>query len=205
MLFGSPRKLALSDHFSIIYKGLEVKRVTEFKYLGIIFDEILSWNEHVKSIVSKAGKRIGQLGRVRRYITSHSANTVYLSMIRPLLEYSTGVWTNCGKVNSNNLETLQKRAARVVTSLPRSDPALRCLKWTPLEERREDNVYKLVKKSIKGQCPQYFKNYFNFNRDVCSRITRQSNLLHLPTVKSNIVKGSFYYHGCKVFNQRISI
>ena len=37
------------------------KRVTEFKYLGVVFDEHLSWNEHVKAILSKAGRRVGLL------------------------------------------------------------------------------------------------------------------------------------------------
>ena len=40
-------------------------RVTEFKYLDVIFDELLSWNEHVKEIVSKAGRQVALLGRVR--------------------------------------------------------------------------------------------------------------------------------------------
>ena len=52
-------------------------RVTEFKYLGVIFDEHLSWNEHVKEIVSKAGRQVALLGRVRCYITTQSANAIF--------------------------------------------------------------------------------------------------------------------------------
>ena len=52
-------------------------RVTEFKYLGVIFDELLSWNEHVKEIVSKAGRQVALLGRVRCYITIQSANAIF--------------------------------------------------------------------------------------------------------------------------------
>ena len=53
------------------------KRFTEFKYLGVIFDEHLSWNQHVKEIASKAGRLVGLLGRVRHYITTHSANAIF--------------------------------------------------------------------------------------------------------------------------------
>ena len=38
--------------------GPAIKCVTEFNYLGVIFDEHLSWNEHVKEIVSKTGRRV---------------------------------------------------------------------------------------------------------------------------------------------------
>ena len=59
--------------------------------------------------LSKAGRRVGLLGRVRRYITTSSANATFLSMIRPTSEYCAGVWGCCGEVNSGILETLQKR------------------------------------------------------------------------------------------------
>ena len=76
MLFGTSQRLAKFDQFSVSVNGSTIKRVTEFKYLGVIFDEHLSWNEHVKESVSKAGRRVGLLGRVRRYITTHSANAI---------------------------------------------------------------------------------------------------------------------------------
>ena len=52
-------------------------RVTEFNYLGVIFDEHRSWNEHVKEIVSKAGRQVAMLGRVSWYITIQSANAIF--------------------------------------------------------------------------------------------------------------------------------
>ena len=32
------------------------------------------------------------------------------------------------------------------------------------------------------------------------RSTRQSKLLHLPAVRTEVAKRSFYYHGCTVYN-----
>ena len=40
MLFGTSQRLSVSVN------GSTIKRVTDFKYLGVIFDEHLSWNEH---------------------------------------------------------------------------------------------------------------------------------------------------------------
>ena len=182
MLFGTSSRLSNIDSFSVNINGVPIKRVTEFRYLGVVFDERLSWNEHIKSILCKAGKRVGMLGRVRRHITSHSANTVYISMIRPIIEYCSGVWACCGEVNSGTLERLQNRAARIVAQTPDSNSAIEFLKWNTLKMRRDQNVYKLVKKSLNGQCPQYFY------RDVCTRTTRQSNRLHLPLVRTERAK-----------------
>ena len=76
-LFGTSQRLAKVDQFSVSVNGSAIKRVTESKYLGVVFDEHLSWNQHVKEIVSKTGRRVGLLGRVRRYITTHSANAIF--------------------------------------------------------------------------------------------------------------------------------
>ena len=52
------------------------------------------------------------------------------------------------------------------------------LKWPELQSRRDEHTFKLVNKCISGNCPQFFKQYFNFN----NARTRQRNLLHLPRV-----------------------
>ena len=51
MLFGTLQRLAKVDQFSVSVNGSAIRRVTEFKYLGVIFDEHLTWNEHVTVIM----------------------------------------------------------------------------------------------------------------------------------------------------------
>ena len=132
MLFGTSQKLARINHFSVTINESAIKRVSEFKYLGVILDERLSWNGHVKAIVSKAGRRVGVLGCVRHYMNFQSANAIYISMIRPILEYCAGVWACCGEVNSKSLEALQRRAGRIVIKTSSRDAAMDALKWPSL-------------------------------------------------------------------------
>lgn len=200
MLFGTAPRLSDVDSFSITINGSQIKQVSQFKYLGVVFDERLSWNDHIKYLLTKAGKRVGILGRIRYNISYASANTIYTSLIRPIIEYCDSVWGCCGQVNSRSIEALQRRAARIVMRTYDSDSAMDNLKWPTLAARRDKHILNLVKKCIKGHCPQYFNNYFIFNNKIHSRTTRQSNLLHLPRVRTEVAKKSFYYHGCIVFN-----
>ena len=55
-------------------------------------------------------------------------------------------------------------------------------------------------KCIEGNVPQLLKDYFRLNREIVPRFTRQSNNLHLPTIRTEIAKRSFYYNGSKIFN-----
>ena len=72
------------------------------------------------------------------------------------------------------------------------DTAMEALKWPSLRSRRDEHILKLVRKCMDGRCPQYFKNYFVFNKDICARSTRQSNLLHLSAMRTEVARRSFF-------------
>ena len=115
--------LLFGNSFSITLNNNVIKRVFHFSYLGIVFDDRLSWDEQIKQLILRAGKRVGMLGRLRR---SHA--------------------------HKHGLEALQNRAARIAARTVRSNLATDVLKWPTLEERRRKTVFKLVKKCLQGQC-----------------------------------------------------
>ena len=183
ILFGTDSKLA-SANFSVSVNGSDLKRVSEYKYLGVVMDECLTWKAHVRYLLGKVGKRIGMLGRARKNISMHSANKVHKSYIIPVLDYCDTVWNCCGTVNSDKLERLQRRAARIIMKSDSSETALKYLRYDTLKVRRETHVLSLVKKCISKKYPHFLMDYFKFNRDVLSRITRQSDNPRLPFVSN---------------------
>ena len=83
--------------------------------------------------------------------------------------------------------------------------ALNFLGYVTLEKRRGSHVCNLVKKCLSNRCPQFFMNYFNYNRDILPRKTRSSDKLRLPTVRLECTKKAFFYHGCVIFNQNFLV
>ena len=137
---------------------------------------------------------MGILGRIRYNIPYSSANTIYTSLICPIVEYCDSVWGCCGQlVNRRSMEALQRCAARMVMRTTDNDSAMDNLKWPALEHRRRKHILNLVKKCSRGHCPQYFNNYFTFNKEIHSRTTRQKNLLHLPRVRLEVAKKHFIF------------
>ena len=139
ILFDTDSKLA-SANFSVSVNGNDLKRVSEYKYLGVVMNECLTWKARVKYLLGKVGKSIGMLGRARKNISIHSANKVYKSYIIPVLDYCDTVWNCCGTVNSDKLERLQRRAARIIMKSDRSETALKYLRYDTLKVRRETHV-----------------------------------------------------------------
>ena len=83
---------------------------------------------------------------------------IYLTFIRPVLEYSSEVWDNCGQLNSERLEKLQLEAARIVTGLT-SYASTQSLYletgWEKLKIRREVKKLTLFYKIMKEDAPEY--------------------------------------------------
>ena len=113
-------------------------------------------------------------------------NLYFISMIRSILEYCSGDWVCCWEVNSATLEALQKRIRRIVVTTSSREIAMEAIKWPSLRTRCDEHILKLARKCINGRCPRHLNNYFVFNnyKYICTRSTRQSNLLHLPAMRT---------------------
>ena len=171
VLFGTGSRLATAN-LSVNIDGKELTRVPEYKYLGVILDESLSWNAHVNYLISKVSKRIGILGRTRRSISMHTAGIIYRSFILPVLDYCDTVWNCCGRTNADNIEKLQRRAARIIMQTNSSDEALAHLKYDTLGLRREIHALNLVKKCLNKRCPQFLMDYFYLMIEISYREKR---------------------------------
>ena len=91
-----------------------IKFSTVFKYLGVMLDNHLSFNEHIDYVASKVSQKLGILSRVRLLFTTESANRLYKSMVLPLLEYGDVTWHGCGLENQQRIERLQRKASHIV-------------------------------------------------------------------------------------------
>ena len=93
--------------------------------------------------------------RIRSSLTTEASNRLYKSMILPNLEYCCAVFHGCGKGNEEELERLQRRAARIVlkTVYLSTEDMASGLGWDPLKKRREKRIVKLVKNCLDGQAP----------------------------------------------------
>ena len=101
---------------NIVIEGNPVEQVEHAKLLGVILSNDLTWNKHVDSIVKKAAKRVYMLYQLKRAgICQTDLVTVYISVVRPVLEYACPVWhTNLPKYLSDNIEMIQKRAMKSI-------------------------------------------------------------------------------------------
>ena len=101
----------------LIIDGNEIDNVQYAKLLGVTISNDLTWNKHVENIIAKPGKRVYMLCQLKRAgIGQHDLVTIYVIVIRPVLEYACPVWhTNLNKHLTESIETVQKRAMTCIS------------------------------------------------------------------------------------------
>ena len=72
--------------------GQKSSPVKNHPHLGVMLSDELRWNSHVNNIVNKANKSLGFVKRDLYPSPESAKRSVYVSVVRPNMEYATAVW-----------------------------------------------------------------------------------------------------------------
>ena len=116
----------------------------------------MKWNTHVSNICTKANRTLGFLRRNLAACPLDVKESTYKGLVRPILEYGSSVWDPQSILLQDELEKVQKRAARFVTGnyvdyeTGSMTGILKNLKWESLKKRRKDSRLIMLYKGLKG-------------------------------------------------------
>ena len=86
--------LSLESQPPLQINGVTMERVENYKYLGVWITSNLSWNKHITEVCRKARQKVGILYRkCYKNANNDTMLKLYLSCIRPGLEYAATVWS----------------------------------------------------------------------------------------------------------------
>ena len=122
----------------------EINEVSSHKHLGVFLSNDCTWHEHLEYIKCKAWKRINVMRKLKFILDRRSLQTIYLTFIRPLLEYANVLWDNCTIYEVNEQEKIQHEAARIVsgtTKLVSINSLLLETGWETLVSRRKNTNF----------------------------------------------------------------
>ena len=102
------------------YKGDVIPRTTNLKYLGVIIDKDLKFNEHTANIVEKIEAQTRSLFRwikFRKLTTIQTKEILYKSLIIPTINYGQPAWDQATKTNHETLQLKEKEWIRIIYGL----------------------------------------------------------------------------------------
>ena len=196
VLFRSVRMGAFDLDVSL--GGEKVPQVSAHKHLGVTFSETLTWDNHMEAIIKKGAQRIGLLRRYRSRLPPLAVRQLYCACILPTLDYASIAWGGLSSTCPEQLERLQRRAARLISGTPRlSDTPhniiLARAGLSTLASRRLVEHTVLAFRFVNHLLPDHLLNQFdhwNTPKPVRAQSLRNAGKIRLPRAAKSILKKS---------------
>lgn len=137
-----------------ILHGQVLENTSSARYLGVDISDDLNWSTHISRVTNKANSTLGFLRRNIPTKNQQLRSAAYKAVVRPQLEYAASVWDPHLATHTNQIEAVQRRAARwVMSDYSRTSSVtsmLHTLGWRSLQLRRADARLVLMYKIIHG-------------------------------------------------------
>lgn len=187
------RKRNQDHHPPLIMQNVEINEVNYHKHLGLYLSSDCSWHQHIDYIKEKAWFRINIMRKLKYKLDRKSLETIYVTFIRPLLEYSDVIWDNCSTYEKCELDKIQNEAARIATGATKLISLNKLYNevcWEPLQKRRQDHKLTLFYKMRYNLTPVYLSSLIpqpvqNFSR---------YNLRNSDDIRTVICRTNQYYN-----------
>ena len=124
----------------------------ENPYLGVTLKDNLHWSSQINNISKKASQQLGFIRRNLRHCNQHFKETAYIVLVCSLLEYSCTVWDPHLQHEIQQIEAIQRKAARFVKAdysrYSSVSQMMAELGWKPLHTRRREQRLTMMFKII---------------------------------------------------------
>jgi hypothetical protein len=148
----------LDQHPPIEFNEHIIDKVDTHKHLGVTLSGDLRWSSHIDTLVRSSSRKLDLMRSLKYKLDRRSLETIYMSFVRPSLEYGDCLWGGAYEVDLNKLDDIQIEAMRIVTGATAKSNinSLYCdTKWQTLDERRKNRSLTMKYKIIHGFAPSY--------------------------------------------------
>lgn len=186
---------AQKDQVDITISGSKLDLVDQYKYLGVILDDRLSFTKHINYLISLINHRLYILRKIQYYINGGTSLLLFKTMILSYFDLGDIFYDSCSKSMLKRLQTLQNSALRCVY----------CSSKLSIDEMHtKSNLLFLSARRSLNLCTAVHKhNIVNFQFDnTKSRTLRSSTCITLtiPKVRNRTFERSFVFKGIKCWN-----
>ncbi|KAL9964335.1 hypothetical protein ACROYT_G027963 [Oculina patagonica] len=154
--------------------------------LGVIIDNCLCMEQHVKKICNEANYHLRNISKIRKYLTQDSAEILIHAFIGSKLDYCNSILYGIPKKLICKLQRVQNTAARIVTLTRKYDsitPIMFKLHWLPVQFRIIFKLLLIVYKALNDKTPSYVSSMLSFRKFSRSLRSSGQELLTEPMAK----------------------
>ena len=166
----------------------------------------MNWENHINHVIKKISRSLGMIRCAKNFLPLTTLQAMYKSIVEPYFRFCCPVWGSCGVTALGKLQTLQNRAARIVTDSSyraSASPIIEKLGWLKVNDLIETETLNMVYKSINQLAPKYLNSMFIKLSEFRNRQLRDSDTdLYVPLLELACGQKSFSYRGAKLWNSQ---
>ena len=98
----------------VLHDGVSITSEPSVKIWGVVIDDRLNFDEHVRMCCTKAARQLNALARIAKCLHFKSKTIIHNSFILSNFNYCPLAWHFCGKTNYQKLDKLQERSLRIL-------------------------------------------------------------------------------------------
>ena len=178
-----------------------IKQVSEFKYLGIIFDNKLKWQNHIERLCIKLSKAAGMIYKLKNVAPKSVVKLVYYSIVDTHLRY--GI-TSYGSAKSTTLERLNSIHCKIIKYMKNGNESISqgfcSLKILDIQSLYKYELLKLIFKMRNGASPNAFKSFIQRTNHRFGTRSRNLGDYVIPHPNTERDKSSMKYQGVVCWN-----
>jgi len=110
---GQPEDPSLIFPIECIYNDGTTKN---FKLLGVLFDEYLSFDDHIDGICKKISQLLFCINRIKNFVKRDALLMLYYAMVHSHINYCLNIYSCANTTSLNKLRIKQKAAIQVVSN-----------------------------------------------------------------------------------------
>jgi len=187
--------------FKLYINSKKIERVECCKYLGILIDSDLKWQDHINYVHNKLIKFTSILHKIRTKLPEEILRMIYFAFVHSHLSYGIGLCANTTSNHLSKLNVLHNRLLRIVQkkSIKHiiNNDLYKSYFTLPSELLHQFNILLFMHNYVhhRNKLPVVFSTYFEENKVIHKYNTRQKDDFHIYAIKSEIGKGSIKYKG----------
>ena len=195
------KKSVIPDVFdNITVEGMTIKRKKSAKYLGLTFDEVLSWRHHAETLLKGLSKYFHFFYHLRKVIPHKFKLQLFHAYVYSKISYGLHCY---GAANNNVLNGIQivcNKLLKILLMKDRRFPTnelFKSCKLLKINDLTNFLATKFVHRSIypNAYTPEQLSYYFKLNIDYHDRDVRDKLKIRLPVVKSVLGGTCFHWYG----------
>ena len=204
ILYSLSSKMSESSDMRVKLNGEIIKKVDNFKFLGLHIDSGLNWKTHMHEVLTKVRRNLCVVRKISHFLNRKSLFQLYHSLIMSHIRYGIIVWHQGNISIRKKIQACANKFLRMIFFLKSRDSVKNVMKENFLLSNNQIcmcETSKVMQKVALQEAPLAISSVFQGQRRERGMNTRSSSNIFLPFTRKSRCMQALSYSGPKIWNR----